>query len=137
MNEVIVAKMMVELVKYDTEKTKKRKRENLLVDAKSEKAVIDKLEKIHKNDKIQIIHEIVWGEEQASTGKAGEIITGTVKFFSEEKGYGFIKPDIDMKDLFFHASALGGLTVYDKERVEFEASEGPKGLIAIHIKSID
>jgi len=39
-------KVKVELVKYDTEKTKKRKRENLLVDAKTEQAVIAKLEKI-------------------------------------------------------------------------------------------
>tara|TARA_R110000868_G_scaffold258137_8_gene515405 strand:- start:1295 stop:1690 length:396 start_codon:yes stop_codon:yes gene_type:complete len=126
----------VELVKYDTLKTKKRKRENLLVDAKNEAAVITKLERIHKGDRVETISEIIWGDKVAIRGEA-ERLTGEVKFFSEEKGYGFIKPDVAMKDLFFHASALGGLTVYDKERVEFEASEGPKGPIAIHIKSLD
>tara|TARA_R110000868_G_scaffold117600_12_gene312401 strand:+ start:21457 stop:21858 length:402 start_codon:yes stop_codon:yes gene_type:complete len=127
----------VDLVKYDTVKTKKRKRENLIVEAKSEVAVIAKLERIHKGDKVQEVFEIVWGEEIIKPPQMGDRLVGTVKFFSEEKGYGFIKPDVDMKDLFFHASALGGQNVYDKERVEFEASEGPKGPIAIHIKLLD
>lgn len=130
-----MTKIKVDLVKYDTLKTSKRKRENLLVDSKSEQAVISKLEKIHKGDKVKEIHEIVWGAEIREDH--GEVLTGTVKFFSEEKGYGFIKPDVDMKDLFFHATALNGQNVYDKERVEFVASEGPKGLVAIHIKILE
>ena len=127
-------KIKVELVKYDTEKPKKRKRANLLVEAKSEEAVIEKLEKIHKGDKVKSIHEIVWGENQTNEKDQAAIITGTVKFFDEEKGFGFISPDADMEDLFFHASALGGETIYDDDFVQFQASQGPKGMIAIHIK---
>ena len=97
-------KVKVELVKYDTEKTKKRKRENLLVDAKTEQAVIAKLEKIHKGDKIKEIAEIIWGSEIATKEDMGHVVTGTIKFYNEEKGFGFIKPDIEMKDVFFHAT---------------------------------
>jgi len=130
-------KVKVELVKYDTEKTKKRKRENLLVDAKTEQAVIAKLEKIHKGDKIKEVSEIIWGAEIATKEDMGHVITGTIKFYSEEKGFGFIKPDIEMKDVFFHVNSLNGAQVYDQDPVEFVVNEGPKGLVASRIKLID
>ncbi len=132
-----MTKIIVEFVKYDTKKTKKRKRANLTVEAKNEESVIYKLEKIHKGDKVQTIHEIVWGEDQFDEKDFATVITGTVKFFDAEKGFGFIKPDVDMDDLFFHVSALGGKTVHDQDVVQFERSEGPKGIIAIHIKLVD
>jgi hypothetical protein len=56
-----MAKATVELVKYDMDKTKKRKRANFSVADKTEEAVIAKLEKIHKGEKVETIHEIVWG----------------------------------------------------------------------------
>jgi len=135
-----MAKITVELVKYDTIKTKKRKRANLIVDVKTKEAVVEKLEKIHKGDKIETIHEIVWAEVVAVEPAKEEMVnftTGKVKFFDREKGYGFIKPDIDMEDLFFHASALGGEDINDNDIVEFEISEGPKGPIAIKIYIMD
>jgi CspA family cold shock protein len=127
----------VELVKYDTEKTQKRKRANLLVDSKSEDAVIAKLERIHKGDKVKTIHEIIWGEVKKSKKKEVILFTGTVKFFDQEKGFGFIRPHEDMDDLFFHASALGGISVHDQDLVEFEVREGPKGPVAIHISLVE
>lgn len=130
-------KIVVELVKYDTEKTFKRKRKNLLVEDRTEDAVIDKLERIHKGDKVKVIHEIIWGEEEVSEKGPAEIFSGVVKFFDEEKGFGFIEPDEDMDDLFFHKSALNGATVYNSDSVEFEISEGPKGPIAIRIKYVN
>lgn len=133
-----MAQIKVELVKYDTLKTKKRKRKDLLVDAKTEASVIEKLEKIHKGDKIEVIHEIIWAEvssESVAEVVPAERFEGRVKFFDAEKGFGFIRPRIDMDDLFFHASALGGVVVNDNDLVEFEVSEGPKGLIAIHISA--
>lgn len=130
----------VELVKYDTLKTKRRKRANLIVSAKTEAAVIEKLEKIHKGDKIESINEIVWGEVivKAKTKKdvAGTILRGVVKFYDEEKGFGFIDPDTNKEDLFFHSTALNGEKLYENDLVEFEMSVGPKGPIAIHIKLI-
>lgn len=135
-----MSEVNVELVKYDTKKTKKRKRANLIVSAKTEAAVIEKLEKIHKGDQVESIHEIVWGEEvkgKRKKGVAGTVARGVVKFFDEEKGFGFIEPDADEEDLFFHSTALNGEMFYQDDLVEFEMSIGPKGPIAIHIKLIE
>jgi CspA family cold shock protein len=135
-----MAKIIVELVKYDTVKTKKRKRKDLIVDVKTEDSVIEKLEKIHKGDKIESIHEIIWApveEKEIVAPSTVERFEGRVKFFDAEKGFGFIKARLDMDDLFFHASALGGIEIKDNELVEFEMSEGPKGLIAIRITCAD
>jgi CspA family cold shock protein len=136
-----MSEVNVELVKYDTIKTKKRKRANLVVSAKTEEAVIEKLEKIHKGDKVESIVEIIWGEATANAkGKKGapaKVVTGVVKFYDEEKGFGFIDADDSNEDLFFHASALNGEMFYENDLVEFEKSEGPKGPVAIHIRLIE
>ncbi len=56
--------------------------------------------------------------------------TGTVKWFSDEKGFGFIAPDDQGKDLFVHYSALSGdvRSLREGEKVEFETEQGPKVL---------
>jgi CspA family cold shock protein len=57
-------------------------------------------------------------------------IKGTVKWFSAEKGYGFITPDNGSSDVFVHYSAIqmgGYRTLEEKLQVEFEVVEGPKG----------
>ena len=131
-----MTKIVAELVKYDTEKTFKRKRKNLEVTVKTEAAVIAKLEKIHKGDKVTAIHEIVWGEIVFLKSYAPAVLTGTVKFFEQEKGFGFIRPDEAMDDFFFHASALAGVVVHQDDPVEFQAGEGPTGPVAIHIKPL-
>ena len=135
-----MAEVIVKLVRYDTEKTKKRKRADFTVTAQTEYSVIEKLEKIHKNDPIVAVHEIIWGEVVSVPQKNDHLlplITGVVKFFSTDKGFGFIAPDEEMDDLFFHVSALGGQIIQQDDRVEFELSQGPKGVIAIRIKLIN
>ncbi len=55
---------------------------------------------------------------------------GTVKWFSDEKGYGFITPDDGSKDLFVHFSNIDGegfRTLTEGQKVTFEAAEGKKG----------
>lgn len=59
--------------------------------------------------------------------------TGTVKWFNETKGFGFITPDGGGADLFAHFSEIQGSgfkTLKDGQKVTFEVKQGPKGLQA-------
>lgn len=62
--------------------------------------------------------------------------TGTVKFFNETKGFGFIKNE-QGKDFFVHVSVLKGGRLSEGERVEFETREGKKGMEAFNVKALD
>jgi CspA family cold shock protein len=112
----------------------------MLVDNKSEIAVRTQLERIHKGEQVVAIHELVWDEDQIKDvirqEDSEQIFFGTVKFFETEKGFGFIVPDEDMDDLFFHQSACLNGVPHDRERVEFKISKGPRGLSAIAVKTI-
>jgi CspA family cold shock protein len=63
--------------------------------------------------------------------------TGTVKWFSNEKGYGFITPDEGGEDLFVHFSAIAGSgfkTLDEGAKVSFEVTQGQKGLQATDVQ---
>lgn len=65
--------------------------------------------------------------------------TGTVKWFNEEKGFGFITPDEAGKDLFVHHSAINGSgfkTLAEGAKVSFDAESGPKGPNATNVDVI-
>lgn len=61
---------------------------------------------------------------------------GTVKFFNEAKGFGFITPDDGNKDLFVHSTEIDSGTLNENDKVEFEVGEGQKGPCAIQVKKI-
>ncbi|MCX8076294.1 MAG: cold-shock protein [Aquificaceae bacterium] len=64
-------------------------------------------------------------------------LTGTVKWFSKEKGYGFITRDDNQGDVFVHFSAIqqkGFKTLEQGQRVEFEVEKDAKGLRAKNVK---
>jgi cold shock protein len=61
---------------------------------------------------------------------------GTVKFFNAGKGFGFITPESGGKDVFVHANDLGGATLQDGAKVEFEIVQGKKGPQASNVKVI-
>ena len=66
--------------------------------------------------------------------------TGTVKWFNESKGYGFIAPDDGGKDLFAHFREIQGQqgfkTLTENDRVQFTVTEGPKGPQASNISAL-
>lgn len=66
--------------------------------------------------------------------------TGTVKWFNEAKGFGFITPDAGGEDVFAHFSAIqaqGFKVLKENQRVSFDVTTGPKGKQAANIRPLD
>ena len=65
--------------------------------------------------------------------------TGKVKWFNDQKGYGFITPDDGSKDLFVHHTAIlgdGFKTLAENQAVDFEVQESPKGPRAGNVRKL-
>ena len=65
---------------------------------------------------------------------------GTVKWFNDSKGFGFITPDEGEKDCFVHYSAIQGdgfKSLAEGDRVQFEVGEGPKGPAAKNVTRLE
>ncbi len=60
---------------------------------------------------------------------------GTVKFFNEAKGFGFIKPDDGSADIFVHSSGLID-NIRENDKVEYEQERGKKGMNAVRVKVV-
>jgi cold shock protein len=69
-----------------------------------------------------------------------DMATGTVKWFNDAKGFGFVTPDGGGDDLFVHFSAIQGQgfkTLQENQRVSFDATTGPKGMQASNIRAAE
>jgi CspA family cold shock protein len=64
-------------------------------------------------------------------------MTGTVKFFNEAKGFGFITNDDTGGDIFVHISNLNGLVLNEGDNVSYEEEEGRKGKVAGQVQIIE
>jgi len=66
------------------------------------------------------------------------VITGTVKWFNDAKGFGFITPADGSKDVFVHHSAIQGggfKSLAEGQKVQFDVEQGPKGPSAANVQS--
>ena len=61
---------------------------------------------------------------------------GTVKFFNESKGFGFIKPDDSSEDIFVHSTGLVD-EIRENDKVEYDSERGKKGMNAVNVRIID
>ncbi len=67
------------------------------------------------------------------------VITGTVKWFNDSKGFGFISPEDGSKDVFVHHSAIqasGFRTLAEGQKVQFEVTQGQKGPAAENVQPL-
>ncbi|WP_417884788.1 cold-shock protein [Zunongwangia sp.] len=62
---------------------------------------------------------------------------GTVKFFNESKGFGFITNDDTGRDIFVHVTAIDGESLNEGDKVEYVEKEGRKGLNADQVRVIE
>ncbi|OCK50338.1 cold-shock protein [Chryseobacterium sp. CBo1] len=61
---------------------------------------------------------------------------GTVKFFNEAKGFGFISPADGSKDIFVHSSGLVSGSIRENDKVNFDIQKGDRGLNAVNVKLV-
>lgn len=86
-------------------------------------------------------HRVGWSTTSASENRETEkqLARGTVKWFNEQKGFGFITPDDGDKDLFVHYSNITGdgyKSLQDGQAVEYDAAEGRKGPEAQNVRAV-
>ena len=63
-------------------------------------------------------------------------MTGTVKFFIESKGFGFITNDETQEEIFVHISSLNGLEIKEGDKVTYSEVEGKKGMVAADVQLV-
>jgi cold shock protein len=79
------------------------------------------------------------GPKRALQEGAVHVPTGTVKWFNDEKGYGFITPDDGDRDLFVHYTGIDGQgfkSLPENSKVEYEEEHGDKGPKAVNVRAI-
>jgi cold shock protein len=84
-------------------------------------------------------HDVSDSALQGKTKEKEMSTTGIVKWFNDDKGFGFITPDDGSKDCFVHYSAISGngfRSLAEGDKVEFEVTQGQKGPAAENVRKI-
>jgi CspA family cold shock protein len=79
------------------------------------------------------------GAARSNNRRTGQMATGTVKWFSDDKGFGFITPDEGSRDLFVHHSSIvadGYRSLAEGAKVSYEEEAGPKGPKAVNVQKL-
>jgi cold shock protein len=79
------------------------------------------------------------GAGRSENDREKQMPSGTVKWFSDEKGYGFITPDDGSQDVFVHHTAIVGegfKSLDEGAKVNYEVEDGPKGPAAANVQTI-
>ena len=63
-------------------------------------------------------------------------MTGTVKFFNDSKGFGFITDDATGQDIFVHVTAIEGESLNEGDKVEYAEEDGKKGKVATNVEVV-
>ena len=80
-----------------------------------------------------------WDGKVPSKHRKSAMVTGTVKWFNDAKGFGFIVQDNGGPDVFCHHTAIvadGFRTLAEGQKVEFDVTKGPKGLQAANVRPV-
>jgi cold shock protein len=80
-----------------------------------------------------------FNRKRSSFTMSNSATRGTVKWFNDQKGFGFITPENGGKDVFVHQSAIiatGFRSLAEGDRVEFSIEQGPKGPAAANVKKV-
>lgn len=84
----------------------------------------------------QAVARVIPESNKGQERRGSRMATGTVKWFNSEKGFGFISQDDGGPDVFVHFSAISGngyRNLEENQKVEFETTQGPKGLQASNV----
>jgi cold shock CspA family protein len=134
--------------KQQKRKEKQEKREERKANSKKGKSFEDMIAYVDENGhlsstppdpnkrKVINVEDIQLGaRKQEASEPVDTVRTGTVTFFNDAKGYGFIKDERSQESVFFHVNGLLA-EVKDRDKVSFEVEMGQKGTMAVRVKPI-
>ena len=152
-----MAKSQESFAKKEKEKKRRKKKQEKRERREARKAAKEERGKVHFQDLIRYVDEngnlvkekpdpkkkskikledIVLGAAPQTGLEANPNRRGKVKFFNDEKGYGFIVDSETKDSIFVHINSVEGGELRDQQKVTFQIEQGPKGLTAVNVELV-